>query len=87
MWRDFCNFRNAGRVQQSPAAESIAHLATKIESRKNQVGITTTPLNPGGKALFQDELCIVITQGEMVESGTSVKVIGNSGSDLVVVED
>ena len=68
-------------------AESIADLATKIESRKNQVGITTTPLNPGGKALFQDELCSVITQGEMVESGTSVKVIGNSGSDLVVVED
>ncbi len=67
-------------------AESIAALAANLQSRQNQIGTTTTPLNPGGKALFGDELCSVITQGEMVESGTSVKVIGNTGNDLVVVE-
>ena len=67
-------------------SSSIAELAAKLESRQNQIGTTTTPLNPGGKALFEDELYNVITQGEMVASGASVKVIGNTGNDLIVVE-
>ncbi len=74
-----------GSVSSVSGVESIAAIAARIESKQNQIGTTTTPLNPGGKALFGDDLCSVITQGEMIESGTSVKVIGNSGSDLVVV--
>ena len=50
------------------------------------MGTTTTPLNPGGKAMIGNDICNVITQGEMIDSGLSVKVIGSSGSDLIVVE-
>ena len=57
-----------------------------VESRRGEVGTTTTPLNPGGKALIGDDLCGVITQGEMIDTGASVRVIGSSGSDLIVVE-
>ena len=67
-------------------AESVAAVAAVVESRQGQAGTTTTPLNPGGKALIGDDLCSVITQGEMIDSGISVRVIGSSGSDLVVVE-
>ena len=40
----------------------------------------------GGKVMFGDALCNVITQGEMIAAGTPVKVIGHRGSDLLVIE-
>ena len=64
----------------------VAAVAAQVESRRGEVGTTTTPLNPGGKALIGDDLCSVITQGEMIDTGASVRVIGRSGSDLIVVE-
>ncbi|MDP7585458.1 MAG: NfeD family protein, partial [Verrucomicrobiota bacterium] len=67
--------------------ESVAAVAAELESRLGQTGASTTPLNPGGKAMFGDALCNVITQGEMIAAGTPVKVIGHRGSDLLVIED
>ena len=66
--------------------ESVAAVAAELESRLGQTGTSTTPLNPGGKAMFGDALCNVITQGEMIAAGTPVKVIGHRGSDLLVIE-
>ena len=65
---------------------SVEAVAAMVESRRGEVGTTTTPLNPGGKAMIGNDICNVITQGEMIDSGLSVKVIGSSGSDLIVVE-
>jgi len=67
--------------------ESVAAVAAELESRLGQAGTSTTPLNPGGKVMFGDALCNVITQGEMIAAGTPVKVIGHRGSDLLVIED
>ena len=36
--------------------------------------------------MFGDDLCDVVTQGEMIAAGAPVKVIGHRGSDLLVVE-
>ena len=66
--------------------ESVAAVAAELESRLGQAGTSTTPLNPGGKVMFGDALCNVITQGEMIAVGTPVKVIGHRGSDLLVIE-
>ena len=66
--------------------ESVAVVAAELESRLGQAGTSTTPLNPGGKVMFGDALCNVITQGEMIAAGTTVKVIGHRGSDLLVIE-
>jgi len=66
--------------------ESVAAVAAELESRLGQAGTSTTPLNPGGKVMFGDALCNVITQGEMIAAGTTVKVIGHRGSDLLVIE-
>ena len=66
--------------------ESVAAVAAEVESRLGQAGTSTTPLNPGGKAMFGDALCNIITQGEMIAAGTPVKVIGHRGSDLLVIE-
>jgi membrane-bound serine protease (ClpP class) len=66
--------------------ESVAAVAAEVESRLGQAGTSTTPLHPGGKAMFGDALCTVVTQGEMIAAGTPVKVIGHRGSDLLVIE-
>ncbi|MBT3913372.1 MAG: hypothetical protein HOF22_09300 [Verrucomicrobia bacterium] len=66
--------------------ESVAAVAAEIESRLGQAGTSTMPLNPGGKAMFGDALCNVVTQGEMIAADTPVKVIGHRGSDLLVIE-
>ena len=66
--------------------ESVAAVAAELESRLGQAGTSTTPLNPGGKVMFGEALCNVITQGEMIAAGTPVKVIGHRGSDLLVIE-
>ena len=78
-------FSQLGSLTTS-GSESVAAVAAEVESRQGEVGTTTTPLNPGGKALIGNDLRSVITQGEMVDSGVPVKVIGSSGSDLIVVE-
>ena len=53
-------------------------------SRQGQLGVTISPLRPGGKAQFGDEILDVISQGDMVPVGTRVKIIGSSGSGAVV---
>jgi membrane-bound serine protease (ClpP class) len=49
-----------------------------------QVGVTTSPLRPGGKARFGDQILDVISQGELVDRGQKVRIIGHSGSEAVV---
>jgi membrane-bound ClpP family serine protease len=48
--------------------------------------VAISQLYPGGKARFGDQLLDVITRGELVEKGRSVKIIGHSGLDAVVEE-
>jgi membrane-bound serine protease (ClpP class) len=56
---------------------SWEHLAGKT-------GFTTTPLVPAGKAQFGDELIDVISDGEMLERGTSVYVAEVLGNRVIV---
>ncbi len=54
------------------------------QSRKGQVGVTTSALRPGGKAQFGDALLDVISQGEMLPKGTRVRIVGSSGGEAIV---
>ena len=73
--------------EAASGVESVAALAAEVDSRLGQVGEATTPLHPGGKAMFGDDMCTVVTQGEMIAVGAQVKVIGHRGSALLVIED
>jgi len=73
--------------EAASGVESVAALAAEVDSRLGQVGEATTPLHPGGKAMFGDDMCTVVTQGEMIAVGAQVKVIGHRGCDLLVIED
>jgi membrane-bound serine protease (ClpP class) len=78
----FANFAS----EAASGVEAVAAVAAKVDSRLDQVGEATTPLHPGGKAMFGDDMCTVVTQGEMIAAGAQVKVIGHRGSDLLVIE-
>ncbi len=78
----FANFAS----EAASGVESVAALAAEVDSRLGQVGEAITPLHPGGKAMFGDDMCTVVTQGEMIAVGAHVKVIGHRGSDLLVIE-
>jgi membrane-bound serine protease (ClpP class) len=71
----------------SQAASGVTTEA-KIEQRKiarlGQLGVAISPLRPGGKAQFGNEILDVISQGELIDKGQRVKIIGHSGTEAVV---
>lgn len=72
--------------QTASGVSSVAQQEARQESRVGQSGVAVSPLCPGGKARFGDELLDVVTLGEMVEKGRPVKIIGRTGPDAVVEE-
>ena len=72
--------------QTASGVTSVAALEAQQNARIGQTGVAISPLCPGGKARFGDELLDVITRGEMVEKGRPVKIIGHSGPNAVVEE-
>jgi membrane-bound serine protease (ClpP class) len=63
---------------------SVAEQNRMQLAQVGQVGVTTSPLRPGGKARFGDQILDVISQGELVGRGQQVKIIGHSGSEAIV---
>jgi len=57
---------------------------TKQAGRIGRIGVTVSPLNPGGKAHFDEELLDVVTRGEMVAKGQQVKIIGHGSTNVIV---
>ena len=70
--------------QTASGMGTVAEFEQKHRSRIGQVGVATSALRPGGKAQFGDEILDVISQGEMIDSGRRVKIVGHSGTAAVV---
>ncbi len=64
----------------------VSRLEEQQKASLGETGVAVSPLRPGGKARFGDRLLHVVTQGEMVEQGQRLKIIGHSGSEAVVEE-
>lgn len=78
-------FRNL--ISQSASGViSVATLEHQQEVLIGQNGVATSPLCPGGKARFGDQLLDVITRGEMVEKNRPLRIIGHTGPNAVVEE-
>lgn len=72
--------------QTASGVTSGAALEAQQQARLGQIGVTISPLCPGGKARFDDQPLDVITRGEMVEKGRPVRIIAHSGPNAVVEE-
>ena len=66
-----------GDSKDSEATADLAHLMGKR-------GTAATKLMPSGRAKFGDEICDVITQGQVVEKGEPVEVIEAVANRVVV---
>lgn len=69
-----------GDVARIEASERLADFGYL----RGQVGATTTPLRPAGKARFGNEIVAVVSDGTSIESGHSVRVIEVKGNRIVV---
>lgn len=49
-------------------------------------GTTLSPLRPSGAALFGDRKLDVITQGDFIDAGRAVRIVGVHGSRIIVEE-
>lgn len=78
-------FRKLVSQTASGVSSGAAHEAQQ-EARIGQIGVAISQLYPGGKARFGDQILDVLTQGEMIDKGRRVKIIGHTGSDAVVEE-
>jgi membrane-bound serine protease (ClpP class) len=72
--------------QTASGVSSVAAQEEQQEARIGQIGLAISQLYPGGKARFGEQVLDVLTQGELVEKGRPVKIIGHTGSDAVVQE-
>ncbi len=75
----------AGMIPHTASGTKSPEIEETRQSRFHGCeGEAVSPLRPGGKARFGDETVDVISDGEMIEPGVRVRVIGASGNYPVV---
>jgi membrane-bound serine protease (ClpP class) len=72
--------------QTASGVSSVSAQEEQQEARIGQLGVTISQLYPGGKARFGEQTLDVLTEGELVEKGRRVRLIGHTGADAVVQE-
>ncbi|NND97060.1 MAG: nodulation protein NfeD, partial [Pirellulaceae bacterium] len=75
-----------GLVMDAPDAD-LVHEAEKLADfahLEGQIGSTTTPLMPSGKAQFGNDIVAVVSDGTAVAKGDRVRVIEIHGNRIVV---
>jgi membrane-bound serine protease (ClpP class) len=70
--------------QSASGMQTEAVQLQQQSSRLGQEGLSVSVLRPGGKAQFGDQILDVITQGELIEKGCAVRIIGHSGAAAIV---
>lgn len=70
--------------QGASGVQSQAALAADQQQRLGLEGVALSTLRPGGKAQFGDEILDVVTEGDLVEKGRTVRIVGSSGHEAVV---
>jgi membrane-bound serine protease (ClpP class) len=73
----------------SQSASGVASVHRREETADSRVGLEGTalsPLRPGGKAQFGEDILDVTTQGEMIDQGAAVRIIRHRMGDAVVEE-
>ncbi|MBX3421891.1 MAG: hypothetical protein KF752_10100 [Pirellulaceae bacterium] len=69
-------------IEELEQRESLAHFDHLV----GQIGLTTTRLNPSGKAQFGDDIVSVMGAGGVIAAGAKVQVLETRGNVIVVEE-
>ena len=71
-------------TQTASAMESVREQTQEQLLQLGREGVALSMLRPGGKAQFGDDILDVMTQGELIERGTRVRIVSHSGREAVV---
>ena len=71
-------------AQSASGVESVQRIEREQTARMGREGVALSVLRPGGKAQFGDDVLDVMSQGEMIDAGTRVRIVGNSSSEAIV---
>lgn len=78
-------FRRLFLSAQSPAGPSIPAVAVAEKTLAvGDTGVARSILRPSGKAIFENTLVDVVTQGQFLDAGTPVRILSISGDAVVV---
>ncbi len=64
--------------------ETTAAYLTQETTMLGKTGVTISPLRPGGKAQFGDSIVDVMSQGDAIEKGATVRILSFSGGIPIV---
>jgi membrane-bound serine protease (ClpP class) len=70
--------------QGASGAATTAAFVAQEHTLLGQTGVTISALCPGGKARFGESILDVMSQGDMLEKGRAVRVIGFSTGTAIV---
>jgi membrane-bound ClpP family serine protease len=70
--------------QSASGARADAEAESTKATHLGRIGVTISPLCPGGKARFGEELLDVVSRGDMIPKGASVRIVGHSGPNPIV---
>lgn len=66
------------------SGEVVPELSEKVHEYEGKKGETTTPLLPGGKAIFEGEEVQVVAFSGYIEKGETVEVVDQQGTEIMV---
>lgn len=71
-------------TQSASATATLEARAAEQRLQLGREGVALSTLRPGGKAQFGDDILDVMTEGDLIEKGLRVRVIGHSGHQAIV---
>lgn len=82
LWIRFFPDTRAGRMFTSQ--QTVGDIGTERPELLNKVGAALTPLRPSGTALIDGHRVDVVTEGDMIDRDTPIKVVAVEGMRVVV---
>ena len=61
-----------------------APVSLRLDDLVSRGGVAVTPLTPGGRAKFGEQLVDVVTEGNFIDPGAQVEVLSVNGNRVVV---
>jgi membrane-bound serine protease (ClpP class) len=71
-------------TQSVSGGETMKAQAVQQSREVGLEGVALSVLRPGGKAQFGDDILDVVTQGELIEKGSRVRIIAHTGHEAIV---
>jgi membrane-bound serine protease (ClpP class) len=77
-------YRRMVLTSASASGPSVTVPMVNLQVKAGDIGVAATPLRPAGKAVFDGQVHDVVTAGDFIVMGASVRVVSTDGMRVVV---